>query len=194
MNASMTVAELVSAVSVMPKLPYDPRLGPEISRGTYDWECGAWWPNLIAVLSPLCVVELGTGAGRAAALMMTSLSNAGILTTIDLPDLDNFRFGHELDPWCGDPRLTRLVGDTTSERTARRVWNEIDLLVMDTLHTEAQLQREWELFAPKLADGAIVVVDDLDQNDARRFWEQMWWYDRMLVGNQGVFRLKRVIQ
>jgi len=65
-------------------------------------------------------------------------------------------------------------GDSRDPATYEQLGlGEVDLLFLDTEHTAAQLEREWELCRPLLSPGAVVVLDDIYLNDVPRFWEAL---------------------
>lgn len=126
--------------------------------------------SLVRVLLPRTVLELGTCQGGSALFMLLALPEGSTLTTLDLGN----RHPEYLDPVREDPRLRVESGDSRDPATYQRLGlKEVDLLFLDTEHTAAQLEREWELCRPLLAEGAVVVLDDIYLNDVPRFWEAL---------------------
>jgi predicted O-methyltransferase YrrM len=160
-----------------------------------DDTCQTWryFAKLVRRLAPRRVVELGTGTGRTASQIMVSLPPGSSFTTINWPNPpsgDNV--GIELKPWEADSRLTLILGDTRDAAVVAQVVDEgddIDLLYIDsgTTHEYALIAAEWELYRPKLADGAIVVVDDIHfaGSDMERFWEPLR-YEKVEIELGGV--------
>ncbi len=151
-----------------------------------------YFQKLVCRLRPKFVVELGTGTGRTSAQIMAMLPWSSKFVTINWPNPpsgDNV--GVELWPWRSDERLMQLIGDTRDPAIVEQVDSGIDLLYIDsgTEHTYSLISEEWRLYAPKLADGAIVVCDDLDHNDMMRFWgERTEEKTLMFGGRMGMFR------
>lgn len=136
--------------------------------------------GLVRYLQPKNVLELGTGEGWSAMYMLLELPVFSRLTTINQwnpPSPDDV--GEALDYFSGDMRLTILRGDTRDALVANVVPDDVDLLFIDTSHDYATIAAEWELYAQKLVDGAIVCVDDLFHNDMMRFWDALP-YEKML--------------
>lgn len=137
------------------------------------------------------IVELGTGDGFTAAAIMQVLAPDAKLICINWPNPpsgDNPR--RYLNPWVDDPRLIMLFGDTREISWA--VPNGIDLLHIDSTHTNECAQEEWRLYQPKLAPNAIVVVDDLDHNDMQVFWDSLQGNKEVIYeGRIGVLRYGR---
>ncbi len=149
------------------------------------------WPGRIAVWRPKNVVELGTGQGAGGAQIMAALSFDARFTTINYAD--GHTFGEQLQPFIDDHRLSFLHKDTIDPATLDLVPDDIDLLFIDTTHEAWHAATELRLWQHKLDDGAIVVVDDLDQHDMAAFWNSLP-YERvgLEVGfRQGVFRYDR---
>lgn len=186
----MTIAELHNAVL------YDPPFHDARLIKTADWFLpnGRYMAKLVRRIKPSFVLELGTGAGRTAAMIAAALPEASAFTTINWPNPPSGDdVGRELAPWRGDPRIRQVLADT--RETAWRIPdNSVDLLYMDsgTTHEFALISVEWELYRPKLMNGAIVVVDDIHfaGSDMERFWDPLP-YDKIegvCGGGAGMFR------
>ena len=68
----------------------------------------------------------------------------------------------------------------------------IDILHIDSTHEAACAFEEWKLYRPKLADSAVVVVDDLDHNDMMDFWNLIYGQKEVVYGGRiGILRYKR---
>lgn len=150
-----------------------------------------YFTKLVRLLQPEYVVELGTGAGTTAALIMAALPQSSEFVTINWPNPPSGDpVGEKLAPWIDDPRLYQLLGDTRDQTVVRLVDDGIDLLYIDsgTEHTCALISAEWELYRPKLIDGAVVVCDDINHNDMREFWDPLP-YDKVEIwnGTAGLF-------
>ena len=118
----------------------------------------------------LTVVELGMDEGRGAASFAAGSDRAdvyGIDHTVRDPPLfsvlkkyPNIKFIHRL---CVPAQLEQFP--------------PINILHIDTDHTYAQCKSEFEAYSPGLAPGAIVLFDDLhDDNDGlQRFFRTIPW-------------------
>jgi predicted O-methyltransferase YrrM len=144
------------------------------------------WINRIRFLKPHNVVELGTGQGATASYIMIALHDNAIFTTFNYSYPANQRFGEYLHSWLRDPRLWWITADTLDPASLQYVPNDIDLLFIDTTHEAWHAAAELRLWQVKLQDSAIVIVDDLDQNDMTAFWNSLP-YDKVVDGNQGIF-------
>lgn len=126
--------------------------------------------ELIEKHRPKLIVELGTGDGVSAAAMMCVLPKDSALVTINWPNPpsgDNPE--RYLATWANDPHLRIVYGDT---RQQAHLFEDqsIGMLCIDSTHMFECAAEEWIAYRCKLADGAVVVVDDLDHNDMFRFW------------------------
>ncbi len=149
---------------------------------------GNGWPGRVSFLQPVNFVELGTGQGASGNLVMGSMPENSLFTTINYAD--GHKFGEQLSSWTSDPRLKMLAADTIDPDTLKMVPDNIDLLFIDTTHEAWHAAAELRLWQYKLQDGAIVVVDDLNQHDMIKFWESIPYEKSSLEGGswQGVFR------
>lgn len=160
----MTLRELVDAALSDPPFE-DPRL--------VDGGEDRWVARLVRRLKPKFIVELGTGSGRTAAQIAAAMHEFSFFCTINWPNPPSGDdVGAELAPWAGSRRVVRVLGDTR-EQAWRFPDRAVDLLYIDSTHTKECASAEWALYEPKLADGAVVVVDDLDHNDMREFWSSL---------------------
>lgn len=147
-------------------------------------------PDLVARLRPGLMVELGTGDGSTAARVMAVLPAEGRLVTINWPNPpsgDNPE--RYLAPWLADPRLRLIRGDT---REQAHLFEDgaIDILFIDSTHTNECARTEWDLYRPRMKPGAWVAVDDLDHGDMMAFWDRLPYPRRVVLrdGTLGVFR------
>lgn len=130
--------------------------------------------GLVSRIRPKTIVELGAGDGAAAASILLVLPEHSTLTTINWPNPPSGDNPHRyLAKWIDDARLTLLFGDTRDPEVVARVPDSIDLLHIDSTHTRECADAEWRLYEPKLADFAVVVVDDLNHNDMMDFWNSL---------------------
>ncbi len=153
---------------------------------------GNAWPGRIGFLCPRNVVELGTGQGAAASRIMSALPAGATFTTINYADGESY--GEGLADWRSDPRLNFLHLDTIDPETLLAVPDDIDILFIDTTHEAWHAATELRMWQYKLANSAIVVVDDLDQNDMASFWASLPYEKAPLAAHacQGMFRYDSV--
>lgn len=195
----MTPAELHAAVLADPPF-VDPRLvtvPEQVVSPSYRYLA-----KLTRRLAPRVVVELGTGAGRTAAMIAAALTRGSTFATVNWPNPPSgddvgrelrafFAGGHATMKRIQDSltreefvrhysatmisTITQFYGDTRDPSVVEHVPDGINLLYVDsgTTHEYALVSVEWELYRPKLADGAIVVFDDVrfPASDMERFWE-----------------------
>lgn len=126
---------------------------------------------LIREFSPKNVVELGTFQGISALFMKSALAPTSRLATLDLYPIDN-----EVTRTLKlDSRVTVLTADTRDPCVSSEFGRgQVDTLYIDTDHNFRQIAAEWETWRPTLADGAIVVLDDIHLNpEMEFFWNQI---------------------
>lgn len=134
------------------------------------------WARRIPFLLPKNVLELGTGQGASGNRIMSCLPQDSFFTTINY--VDGHHFGEQVQCWKGDKRFKMLDRDTLDARVLKLVPDNIDLLFIDSTHEAWHAAAELRLWQSKLVDGAVVVVDDLDQHDMASFWNSIP-YDKM---------------
>ena len=146
------------------------------------------WVQRILHMQPKHVLELGTGRGTTGALIMSVLPPTSMFTTINYSYPENEKYGELLQPWDQDKRLRRIIGDTTDPATLDKVEGGVDLLFIDTIHDAYVADVELYLWQRKLADGAIVIVDDLNHKDMMKFWDLIPYEKVGDATSQGIFR------
>jgi predicted O-methyltransferase YrrM len=183
----MTITELRDAVLADPPFfdSYERLVEEDGDPARPDYR---WFAKLVRRLRPKFVIELGTGRGRTAAQIAAALHEFSFFATINWPNPPSGDdVGAELAPWRGSNRIVQVLGDTR-EQAWRFPDGAVDLLYIDSTHTCECASAEWALYRPKLADGAVVVVDDIDHGDMRRFWDALP-YDKVELrcGAAGMF-------
>ncbi len=158
----------------------------------YTWVTNDPWKHqgfimFVALLKPKHVLELGTGAGNTAARVMKVLDSHSRFTTINWPNPPSGDpVGVALVPWAHDLRLKQILGDTRDPKVVEQVEPGVDLMFIDsgTAHEYALISEEWRLYRPKLVDGALVVCDDIGDNDMHLFWDALP-YEKRKIWNDG---------
>lgn len=142
------------------------------------------WAKRVGYLVPRHFVELGTGDGASGTDIMTALPETSRFTTIDCRKIYDGAF----ERWSNDKRLNVITGDTIDHNTLSKFIKDIDLLYIDTNHVAYHAATELRMWQEKLVDGAIVIVDDLNQNDMMVFWNSITYDKQRCMMYQGVFR------
>ena len=111
---------------------------------------------------PGLVVETGTHQGGGALFLaqMLDLLGAGEIVTIDILDRPG-RPAH--------PRIRYVTGSSGDAELVDRIFRgrtegERRLVILDSDHSRAHVLRELELFAPRIAPGDYIVVEDSNVN------------------------------
>ena len=120
-------------------------------------------------LKPTVVLETGVARGVTSWIILEALhrNDYGHLWSVDLPRLAwAFDAGDDV-PEGLRQRWTFLRG--SSKRLLGGVLEQappVDLFIHDSLHTEENVRFELETVWPALADGGLVIVDDIDDGQA----------------------------
>jgi predicted O-methyltransferase YrrM len=127
------------------------------------------------LLRPQVIVETGVAQGVTSAFMLKALemNGEGILHSIDLPPLDLHaeestgalipsRLRHR---W----RLYRGMSKRILRKLLKQV-ERVDIFIHDSLHTRANMIREFQTVEPHLANRAILIADDVNQNSVFLNW------------------------
>lgn len=140
-------------------------------------------------LRPRVIVETGVWYGWSSAAMLQGLhdNGSGKLVSVDLPPTDHkaqWQDGHEVE--CGLFSRSDSVGSSVppelKDRWELRLGDALQVLpeilareapvsmfVHDSLHTYDHMRAEYTLAFPALADGGLLVSDDVGMNTA---WEE----------------------
>jgi predicted O-methyltransferase YrrM len=131
--------------------------------------------RLVGELAPRSCIELGTGFGISAMYQAATLEllGSGNLDTLDRdPSLipiarrgfSEVRLEHRITLTEGP------IGETLDAAASRIA--PIDYALIDAEHTEKATVENFDRLRPNLAEGAVVVVDDIFMSDEmRRVWQ-----------------------
>ena len=126
---------------------------------------------LCRLVQPSVVVETGVAYGVSSAFILMALeeNGRGTLHSVDLPPLrrraerfwglavpERLRGRWHLHRGASARVLPRLLGETGT----------VDLFVHDSLHTLANMRREFECVWPHLRTGGALLADDVERNRA----------------------------
>lgn len=121
-------------------------------------------------LKPDLAVELGVAGGGGSLHMCLGCQDTivvGIDIIKEMPDNINY-----ISLRC--PNFEFWLGD--SVELAKDIYEEhgpVDLLFVDTIHTEARTWQEYNAWLPYLGDNAIVCFDDLLREEMGTFWDDL---------------------
>jgi predicted O-methyltransferase YrrM len=131
---------------------------------------GRFLLGLVRALGPRTALELGTGLGLSGAYQAAGMELAGdgTLTTLDFHDAGRIAeqgfadlgLGHRIELAVGD------IDETLPPFLDRA--GEVHYALLDAEHSLAATTRHFDLLLPHLADGAVVVFDDVIQTEEMR--------------------------
>lgn len=132
-----------------------------------------WLHLAVKVLKPKNILELGTANGTATWCMFTAKEKETFVTTIDIAD--NFKY---MAQDMIDGNYSFIHGDTISskimhELRLKNMERSIDFLFIDSHHIYSHITQEWALYQQFLTDESLVIVDDINHNDMRKFWDEI---------------------
>jgi predicted O-methyltransferase YrrM len=126
---------------------------------------------LCRLSSPSVVVETGVAYGVSSAFILRALeeNGRGTLYSVDLPPLrrEAERLWGIAVPGGSRGRWRLYRGSTA--RVLPKVLREtrtVDLFVHDSLHTYANMRREFDAVWPRLRSGGLLLADDVERNRA----------------------------
>jgi cephalosporin hydroxylase len=140
--------------------------------------CDLWTiVELIQELQPTAIVETGTHFGASATFYAEMAKLAGVDSTVVTVDVN--------PKWSSDPRskgIVSIVGISTDAGVVAKVREAVEearrrreghvLLLLDSDHSEENVARELELYAPLVTEGSYAVVEDTNAPGARRAAER----------------------
>jgi predicted O-methyltransferase YrrM len=125
-------------------------------------------PQLIDLIEPSCVVELGGAMGVADVMMLQSKWQDYKLYSITLAE-HGLEFSMIADEY---KNLVKIIGDDLDIKNWKDIdLSKTDLWFIDTLHTKEQLTKELELYTPFFKKGAIVLFDDIHMPELQPVWD-----------------------
>jgi predicted O-methyltransferase YrrM len=178
-------------------VPSDEQSGPvpvpdDATRLGHAWEACRWaaippvWgrflTRLVRELNPVSCLELGTGTGLSASYQAAALelNGRGTLMSLDFQEVAAIA-ERGLGALGLDHRIELRVGpiDETLPGLLERI-APIDYAFLDAEHSEEATTRHFEAVLPHLADGAVVVLDDVTATpEMRRAWRAVINRDRV---------------
>jgi predicted O-methyltransferase YrrM len=135
---------------------------------------GRFLMRLVRELAPASCLELGTGFGLSAAYQAAALdlNGEGRLISLDQAALtDIARPGLERLGLGGRVELVSGLIEETLERALEEA-APIDYALLDADHTEEGTLTAFDTILPRLREGAVVVLDDVNWTDGMR---RAWW-------------------
>ncbi len=142
-----------------------------------------WLACLVRLIKPEQVLELGASIGISTIMMATQLGK-GILYSVD--DASDYKTG--MKDWealtYDYPNVVKVVGNDLDLSIYPPDFNlsKTDILFIDTAHNGEQLQKELDLYVPKLEKGSIVVLDDIRLPSMWEVWEKIP-YEKLEITN-----------
>lgn len=132
-----------------------------------------WLACLVRYMKPKQIVELGAAAGISTTMMALEMPQDCKLYSVDIdPEIAWKWMTYE------HPNVTKILSDDLD----MSIWKGVDLAqtdlwFIDSLHTEAQLRKELELYSPYFKKGAVVVFDDIRLPELNGIWNELT-YDK----------------
>lgn len=161
------------------------------SRIQYPWSWVGHIPfvyDLIRVLTPNVIVELGTHSGNSLLAMAQSVRDHSFNTTlygVDTWEGEEHAGHYDLHCYTGLCCYVKdnyhnevfLVRDTFDNAADRFKSNSIDLLHIDGLHTYDAVSHDWMTWKSKLQSTGVVMFHDIHEKKRDfgvwRFWEEI---------------------
>ena len=117
------------------------------------------YQEIIYETKPEVIIETGTANGGSALFFASicDLMKRGEIITIDISDC-----------CISHPRVTKIIGDSTSEKVITQVkkiiGNRMAMVVLDSDHRKQHVLKEMELYSGLVSTGNYLVVEDTNVN------------------------------
>lgn len=136
-------------------------------RGGYNYQFFALFNRYF---KPKNILELGNLQGVSTVMMYSELASDATLTTVDI--IKDQRYVPE--EVFKDPRVKFVYGDGLNLNIYNNtIPKEIDLWFTDTVHFYQQVRDEFDVYEPLLADGAFILIDDINLKDKRKLFDEL---------------------
>jgi cephalosporin hydroxylase len=133
--------------------------------------------KIIKTMDIKCFVEIGVSVGGSIAFYSYSLPKDCMIIGIDLYDSILPEYENIIRDNCGAP--IAIKGDSKEPDTYDRLIDiigtrSIDFLHIDGDHTYEGVRSDFEIYAPLVSDGGIIVLHDIHSNEGvKKFWTQL---------------------
>jgi predicted O-methyltransferase YrrM len=130
-----------------------------------------WLACAVRVWQPRRILELGTLRGVSALAMFSELrtERGDYIITVDMESQKKSVLNRDITATglrivIGDDLDIDIFGDSPPVCT--------DMLFIDTEHTYEQISAEWKLYSRYLMPDTLVVVDDVDFEGVKKWWDE----------------------
>ena len=142
-------------------------------RGYFEGQGGYYLkflPLLIAELKLANILELGNYAGASTVAMYAGMPAHSSMTTVDVVQ-DQRYFTNAMR---ADPRVHSVIGDVLDLSIyGAEPPMDIDFLFEDTHHFYRHMRDIFDIYEPLLRDRALIAIDDINDNDKRKFFDEV---------------------
>lgn len=129
-----------------------------------------WLALLVRYMKPRIILELGSRYGISTVMLYSELPVESQLISVDLEKDQRY----VPDQMWEDKRVKFIYGNCLD----LSIYNDsipcnIDIFWTDTIHSYEQIRNEFEIYEPLLSDESIIVIDDINLNDKKRFFDEI---------------------
>jgi predicted O-methyltransferase YrrM len=122
--------------------------------------------NIVSNLHPAAnVCELGNREGLSTLAILDAIKTSQTFVTVDTIEDLRFLPSEKANKLINNKQLFAMIGDCLNPKMISMVSEitngKIDLLFCDTIHVYEQIKAEFEKYEHLLVDGAIILVDDI---------------------------------
>ncbi len=139
-----------------------------------------WLACLMRVLKPKQVVELGAAAGISTIMMATQLPDDSMIFSVDIDKSIAWKWMNRKYK-----NVVKILGDDLDKKTWKQAdvnpesmfyslnLEDTDIWFIDALHTREHLQKELDLYLPRMKKGTVVVLDDIRMDGLWDIWQEL---------------------
>ena len=170
-DTSLALLKDFNVQPILPALKYANDGAIEDVLNTNGCAYYQWTINLIDIMKPTQVIELGGAMGVWTICALYNLPLTSKLYSITMSEY-GLEFSYIKDKYTN---FYPVIGNDLdlSLWPEDLNWNKTDILFIDSLHTEEHLRKELDLYLPLIRKDTLILLDDIRLPELLPVWEDI---------------------